>query len=116
MCSHCALSLCACIVRFIVRASGLVRQHPVHNGAPPFLHNEAAQCKTMVCPAWHNGRAYIGEAKSAWHNDFVIVRFLFDSFILLIQYSPTMLYSKTSRMFGRICLDVLFFSRDFDDA
>ena len=85
LCSHCALSLCACIVRFIVRASGLVRQHSVHNGAPLFLHNEAAQCKIIVCPAWHNGRAYIGEAKSAWHNVFVIVRF-FLYFCLIIIY------------------------------
>ena len=82
LCSHCALSLCACIVRFIVRASGLVRQHSVHNGAPLFLHNEAAQCKIIVRPARHNRRAYIGEAKSAWHNGFVIVRLLVDSFSL----------------------------------
>ena len=77
MCAHCALPLCAFIVRFIVRAMGVVRQHSVHNGAPPSLHNEAAQCEIIVRPAWHNGRAYIGEAKSAWHNDFVIVQFCF---------------------------------------
>ena len=78
LCAHCALPLCAFIVRFIVRAMGVVRRHSVHNGAPPSLHNEAAQCKSIVRSAWHNGRAYISEAKSAWHNDFVIVRILFD--------------------------------------
>ena len=61
-------SLCAFIVRFIVRAIGVVRQHSVHNGAPPSLHNEAAQCKIIVRFVWHKGRARIGEAKSAWQN------------------------------------------------
>lgn len=78
LCAHCALPLCAFIVRFIVRAMGVLRQHSVHNGAPPSLHNEAAQCEIIVRPAWHNGQAYIGEAKSAWHNVFFIVRFVFD--------------------------------------
>ena len=86
MCAHCVLPLCAFIVRFIVRAMGVVRRHSMHNGAQPSRRNEAAQCKIIVRPAWHNGRAHIGEAKSAWHNVFVIVRFFFDSF-LLITYS-----------------------------
>ena len=73
LCAHCAQSLCAAVV---------------HNGKPPSLHNEAAQCKSIVRSAWHNGRAYISEAKSAWHNDFVIVRFFFDWYFLnTIQYN-----------------------------
>ena len=71
LCAHCAQSLRAAVV---------------HNAKPPSLHNEVAQCKIIVRSAWHNGRAHIGEAKSAWHNVFVIVRFFFVSFFS-IQYS-----------------------------
>ena len=72
LCAHCAQSL---------------RAQVVHNGKPPSLHNEAAQCKSIVRSAWHNGRAYIGEAKSAWHNDFVIVRFFFRYIFFKIKHS-----------------------------
>ena len=80
LCAHCAQSL---------------RAQVVHNGKPPSLHNEAAQCKSIVRSAWHNGRAYIGEAKSAWHNVFVIVRFFFDIYIYIYIYFFKLKHSRS---------------------
>ena len=58
LCAHCAQSLRAAVV---------------HNVKPAFLHNEAAQCKTVVRSAWHNGLARVSGAIPAWHNGFGIV-------------------------------------------
>ena len=75
-------SLCALIVRFHCALHcaryGRSAQHSVHNGRPPSLRNEAAQCKTVVRSARHNGFAFMREAIPAWHNVFGIVRFFFD--------------------------------------
>ena len=49
--------------------------HCVHNAIPALLSNEAAQCKTVVRSAWHNGLARVSGAIPAWHNGFGIVRF-----------------------------------------
>ena len=65
-------------MRFIVRAIGVVPQHSVHNARPALLSNEAAQCKTVVRSAWHNGFAAASGAIPAWHNGFGIVRIFFD--------------------------------------
>ena len=63
LCARCAHSLCAAVV---------------HNVNPDLLRNEAAQCKTVVRSAWHNGLARVSGAIPAWHNGFGIVRILFD--------------------------------------
>ena len=99
--SHCGL-----IVRIIVRfhcalhwrAMGVVRRHSVHNGAPPSLRNEVAQCNIIVRPAWHNGRAYISEAKSAWHNDFVIVRLFFDRYFFKYNTVTVLIWANCNQV------------------
>ena len=98
---HCALSLCVrcacslCVLRCACCALCAARcaQHcahslcaaVVHNVKPTFLHNEAAQCKTVVRSAWHNGLARVSEAIPAWHNGFGIVRIFFDG--ICFQYN-----------------------------
>ena len=83
-------SLCASIVRFHCALHcahyGCSAQRSVHNVGPPPLHNETAQCKTVVRPAWHNGFAFVGEAIPAWHNVFGIVRIFVDRFFHTTQY------------------------------
>ena len=73
LCARCAHSLCAAVV---------------HNVNPDLLRNEAAQCKTVVRSAWHNGFARVSGAIPAWHNGFGIVRIFFDGFFFFntIQY------------------------------
>ena len=94
LCAHCACSvcfiivcsLCVFIVRFRCACCALCvkllcarRAHSlcaavVHNVNPDLLRNEAAQCKTVVRSAWHNGLARVSGAIPAWHNGFGIVR------------------------------------------
>ena len=81
---HCARELCVIICaqrETVVRSlCAFIARSDVHNVNPAFLRNEAAQCKTVVRSAWHNGSARISGAISAWHNVFGIVRILFDGF------------------------------------
>ena len=92
--AHCALvvharyvfPLCAFIVRFrcaccelcvkllCTRCAHSLRAAVVHNVNPDLLRNAAAQCKTVVRSAWHNGLARVSGAIPVWHNGFGIVR------------------------------------------
>ena len=62
----------------------------MHNAIPALLSNEAAQCKTVVRSAWHNGLATVSGAIPAWHNGFGIVRIFFDGFFL--KYNTVYIY------------------------
>ena len=68
LCARCAYSLCAAVVS---------------NVNPDLLRNEAAQRKTVVRSAWHNGLARVSGAIPAWHNGFGIVRIFADDFVVL---------------------------------
>ena len=86
LCVHCACSLCVFRCACCALCAARCAQHcvhslcavVVHNVDPPSLRNEAAQCKTIVRSAWHNGLARVSEANPAWHNVLGIVRILFD--------------------------------------
>ena len=84
VCGSCA-SLCAQRETVVRSLCALIVRSDVHNVNPAFLRNEAAQCKTVVRSAWHNGFARVSGAIPAWHNGFGIVRILFDGFVF--QYN-----------------------------
>ena len=68
------------VVRSIVRS--VVRSIVCTMRALHCVSNEAAQWKTVVRSALHNGLATVGGAIPALHNVFGIVRILFDGIFL----------------------------------